>query len=123
MKKKLNSFVVIMALVLSLAACGVVPSAEKETPAVEPQVTADVQTHTEDVGQTAPAEIDEQQAEASESSEPAAETGRQDGERYEGVIRLEGMDRTVRYEHIFDSADLFGARFRAMVNTLSVIDR
>ena len=23
----------------------------------------------------------------------------------------------------FDSADLFGARFRAMVNTLSVIDR
>ena len=29
---------------------------------------------------------------------------RQDGERYEGVIMLEGMEETVRYEHIRDDA-------------------
>lgn len=31
---------------------------------------------------------------------PAAETGRQDGERFEAVIVLEGMEETVRYEHM-----------------------
>ena len=31
---------------------------------------------------------------------PAAETGRRDGERFDAVIQLEGMDETVRYEHI-----------------------
>ena len=37
----------------------------------------------------------------SESAEPSpAEPGRQDGERFEGVIMLEGMEETVRYEHI-----------------------
>ena len=37
------------------------------------------------------------------SSEPSAVesvTGRQDGERFEAVIQMEGMDETVRYEHV-----------------------
>ena len=40
------------------------------------------------------------------AEEPAAEptqdngTQRQDGERFEGVIILEGMEETVRYEHV-----------------------
>ena len=37
---------------------------------------------------------------------PEAETGRQDGERFEAVIQLEGMEETVRYEHI--RADTIG---------------
>lgn len=35
--------------------------------------------------------------------EPAIETGRRDGERFEGVIMLEGMEETVKYEHVKNS--------------------
>ena len=87
MKKKLFLFVVFMALALLLAGCGTVSSVESEAPAAGSQNTADVQI---------PAESGDQNV----TSEPAPESGRQDGERYEGVITLEGMDRTVRYEHI-----------------------
>ena len=45
------------------------------------------------------------------TEEPAAapaeietETGRQDGERFEDVIMLEGMEETVRYEHVRNDA-------------------
>ena len=37
---------------------------------------------------------------SSESSEVESVTGRQDGERFEAVIQLEGMDETVHYEHV-----------------------
>ena len=100
MKKKLLAFVVIMALAVSLAACGATPSVDNETPAAEPQSTETVAPAAEDDGQSAPSVTDEPQSEASESSEPAAETARQDGERYEGTTTLEGMEQTVRYEHI-----------------------
>ena len=39
-------------------------------------------------------------AEHAESPEAEAVTGRQNGERFEGVIILEGMEETVRYEHV-----------------------
>ena len=58
-----------MTLVLLLAACGAAPSAGTSAPATE---TPDAKT----------------------------ENVRQDGERYEGVINLEGMDQAVLYEHI-----------------------
>ena len=45
-------------------------------------------------GQTVPAE----------TAEPQAASGRQDGERFEDVIILEGMEETVRYEHIVNAA-------------------
>lgn len=35
---------------------------------------------------------------------PERESPRQDGERFEAVIQIEGMDETVRYEHIRDGA-------------------
>lgn len=40
------------------------------------------------------------------AAEPAKENGtrRQDGERFEGVIMLEGMEETVRYEHVRNDA-------------------
>ena len=100
MKKKLFAFVIITTLTLSMAACGTSPSAENETPADEPQGTETVEPSIENDVQTTPSETDEPQNDAPETSEPAAEPGRQDGERYEGVIMLQGMERTVRYEHI-----------------------
>lgn len=42
--------------------------------------------------------------EPAESSEAEILTGRQDGERFEEVIILEGMEETVRYEHIRNDA-------------------
>lgn len=102
MKKTLLAFILCLALVLSLTACGNVPTSEAESPAVEPkdaasetaepQVTADVQTPAQDDGQTVPAE----------TAEPVAETRRQDGERFEEVIIMEGMEETVQYEHVIN---------------------
>ena len=69
MKKIVLPFAVAMTLVLLLAACGAGPSAGNPTPAAETPVAK-------------------------------AENVRQDGERYEGVIHMEGVDQTVRYEHI-----------------------
>ncbi|MBR0208498.1 MAG: hypothetical protein IJQ43_06345 [Oscillospiraceae bacterium] len=43
-------------------------------------------------------------AEAVGASEPGAEPGKRDGERFEAVIILEGMEETVRYEHARNDA-------------------
>ncbi len=43
--------------------------------------------------------IDEGDGET-QTDDPAAETGRQDGERFEVTVVVEGMEETVRYEHI-----------------------
>ena len=51
MKKALLAFVLSVALVLSLAACGSAPVAEIEAPAAEPQGTETVETPVEDDGQ------------------------------------------------------------------------
>ena len=86
MKKTIITLTIIAALALSLAGCSSAPAAEPETPAAEneaaapeAQVTADVPSPTEEDGQTA-------------SPETPAVPGRQDGERFEAVIMLEGMD-------------------------------
>ena len=100
MEKTIFASVIILALSLSLAACGTIPSAESKTPAIEPQDTETVEAPEENDAQAAPSQTDDHRAEASESSEPVTEAGRQDGERYETVIMLEGMEETVRYEHI-----------------------
>ena len=99
-EKTIFASVIILALSLSLAACGTIPSAESKTPAIEPQDTETVEAPEENDAQAAPSQTDDHRAEASESSEPVTEAGRQDGERYETVIMLEGMEETVRYEHI-----------------------
>ncbi len=43
-------------------------------------------------------------AETAEPSQAEIVIGRQDGERFEGTIMLEGMEETVRYEHVRDDA-------------------
>lgn len=66
---------------------------------------APAETELPSAAATNPEESDESAApadptEPTESSETEPEIGRQDGERFEEVIILEGMEETVRYEHI-----------------------
>lgn len=75
MKKAIIISTVAAALLLSLTGCGSVRSSESESAAAEPQTAV------------------------SETYAPAAESGRQDGERFEAVITVEGMEESVIYEH------------------------
>ncbi len=106
MKKTLLSWALLAALMLSLAGCGLAPAAETKAPAEEPQAETAAPAPAEDAGQAEASEPAET-AEASEPIEPtvtAAETARQDGERFESVIILEGMEETVHYEHVRNTA-------------------
>jgi len=79
MKKTVITFTILAALVLSLTGCGDSRTPASEAPA-QPPVTADAPAPAED--------------------EPAAETHRENGERFEAVIAVEGMEETVPYEHV-----------------------
>ena len=101
MKKEVISLTI--AAALALGGCGNARTNESETPADEPIAAEDVQqTPAEDV-QT-PAEDTQTTVENEEPTTPsetlATETSRQDGERFETVIIMEGMEETVQYEHI-----------------------
>ena len=85
MKKDIYIGMILAALMLTLCACGGVPEAENSSPAA-----AEVQS--EDDGQIIVSETVEE------------ESGREDGERFEATIILEGMEETVRYEHIRNEA-------------------
>lgn len=82
--KKINHialFSALLALLLILTGCG----KNSEAPApVEPAIN----------------NVPETAAEPAGMPETAAGTERQDGERFESVIVLEGMEETVRYEHV-----------------------
>ena len=100
MKNKLFAIVILMTLALSLAACGTVPPAVSEMPAAEPQAAEVIETSEGNDKQALPSETDDHRAKASENIAPTTEPGRQDGERFETIITMEGMDEAVRYEHI-----------------------
>ena len=85
MKKTILSLLLAAAMMLSLAACGAVP-AGNSAPAAE----AESQTTASDDGQII----------VEETPETPTQDERQDGERFEAVIMMEGMEETVRYEHI-----------------------
>ena len=80
MKQKILAWTLFAALVLALPGCGKANVAENSAPSAAPQI--------------APNEV----------PAPAAAPGRQDGERFEDVIILEGMEETVRYEHVRNAA-------------------
>ena len=86
MKKTILSLLLAAAMMLSLAACGAVPATQNETPTAE----TESQTTASDDGQII----------VEESTETPTQDERQDGERFEAVIMMEGMEETVRYEHI-----------------------
>ena len=92
MKKTIVTVIILAALVLSLPGCGKARPAETAAP----QDTAEAQPTAE----PAPAETAEPQPAPVETVAPAPAVSRQDGERFETVIMLEGMEETVNYEHV-----------------------
>ena len=89
MKKTAVMIMLIAALALSLTGCGKAPAAQNTAPA-EAQTPAQ---------ETTPA------AETpAAKSEAEAFPARADGERFEDVIMIEGMEETVRYEHVKSAA-------------------
>ncbi|MBQ4427297.1 MAG: hypothetical protein II881_06045 [Oscillospiraceae bacterium] len=100
MKKEIISLTIAAALVLG--GCANAPISESEKPADEPITSEDVQQTPSENTQTSAAN-DEQTA-SETPSEPATEPGRKDGERFEAVIIMEGMEETVQYEHIRNEA-------------------
>ena len=88
MKKSVIPLTILSALMLS--GCGMIRPAASQAPAPLPETTAAVQAPTEVPVPTAPPA----------TPTPTAEPVRQDGERFETVIMLEGMEETVHYEHI-----------------------
>ena len=105
MKRFVMILTVIAALVLSMTGCrkartaeNTAPAAESPAPAAEPQVVV-VPSESSEPAQAAPSAPVQAMPSALASA-----SGRQDGERFEGVITLEGMEETVRYEHIRSEA-------------------
>ena len=89
MKKTAVMIMLIAALALSLTGCGKAPAAQNTAPA-EAQTPAQ---------ETTPAA-------ETPAAKPEAEAfpARADGERFEDVIMIEGMEETVRYEHVKSAA-------------------
>ena len=76
-------------------------SVSTETPSTEEAPAEETTPETE----TTPEEAAESAAEAEKAAaEEAAQSGRKDGERFDGVIILEGMEETVHYEHIINES-------------------
>ena len=89
MKKTVVMIMLIAAFALSLTGCGKAPAAQNTAPA-EAQTPAQ---------ETTPAA-------ETPAAKPEAEAfpARADGERFEDVIMLEGMEETVQYEHVKSAA-------------------
>ena len=88
MKKSVITLTILSVLMLTLTGCKKAAPAESVAPAPAPDDTAAVPAPTEIPVPTAP------------PAAPTAEPVRQDGERFESVIMLEGMEEIVHYEHI-----------------------
>ena len=82
-KKTLFLFLLSAALMLILAGCGKAPAPVTESSTPETATPAA-----------------ESQSAVIETPAPSSVPGRQDGERFEDVIILEGMEETVKYEHV-----------------------
>ena len=96
MKKIIVTWTILAALMLSLAGCDKTRPAETAAPTAAPQATAEVQPTAE----PAPAETAAPQPAPAETPAPAPAVSRQNGERFETTIMMEGMEETVNYEHV-----------------------
>lgn len=88
MKKTIRLLIALL-LLAATTACHKLPPAD----AVPEDTAQSADAAIKETAQPAPAETQE----AAETDAPA---GRQDGERFEEIILLEGMEETVRYEHV-----------------------
>ena len=87
MKKTVVIMIVIAALALSLAACGKAPAAQNPASAAEAQTPADA---------AAPAAETPAETQSEPAAAPEAFSARADGERFEDVIMIEGMEEIGR---------------------------
>ena len=85
MKRNFLTLLLSLTLTLSLAGCAFSRPVQSAAPTAEPAGSAEE-----------PAD--------SETANVVVETGRQNGERFESVIQLEGMEETVQYEHVVSRA-------------------
>ena len=108
MKKK-SIYALLLITMTMLAGCGkqetenteIFEAVSSEASAEEPAPAEETTPETE----TTPEEAAESAAEAEKAAaEEAAQSGRKDGERFDGVITLEGMEETVHYEHIINES-------------------
>ena len=95
MKKTIAACLCISALLLS--GCGNTRQAESEAPAAAPQITASVPASAESTPTPA---VTDTPAPLPATPAPTAAPTRQNGERFETTIMLEGMEEKVNYEHI-----------------------
>ena len=92
MKKTLFILTLALALVFALAACGKALASETPAPTPEPQATTEP---------PAPASEEPHAVPAPEpTSAPSAEPVRQNGERFEKVITILGLEQTAQFEHV-----------------------
>jgi hypothetical protein len=99
MKKKLVISVFATMIVLTITACNKGVREESSIPANEPVIltsepTAVVTSEPEETDTAASGTL------TSESTVVTEESGRENGERFEATIMLEGMEETVHYEHV-----------------------
>ena len=85
MKRNFLTLLLSLTLALSLAGCAFSRPVQSAAPTAEPAGSA------EEPADSEPADV-------------VVETGRQNGERFEKIILLEGMEETVQYEHVVSRA-------------------
>jgi hypothetical protein len=85
MKKKFVALTIAAVMALGLASCGDAPAAEIEPAAGDEEIVVI-------------------EAEEATTEETPTAPMRADGERYDAVITIEGMEETVHYEHIVNTA-------------------
>ena len=108
MKKKMIAKMIapLAAVLLMMGGCGKEADATKpaEVTTIEPAVEEPAAST--DPAAEEPEKTADKEAETTPEATPEAEsgTGRQDGERFEDVIILEGMEETVQYEHAVNDA-------------------
>ncbi len=95
--RKILTIAIVAANTIMLCGCGAKSKTEE---AKKPETVIEFETPEVTVGTPEPAK----DAEPERTPEPAEQSGREDGERFEEIIMLEGMEETVKYEHARNTA-------------------
>ena len=104
MRKKADHRRIVTLLAAACAAVLVGCSSENKVNEIEKQEPV-IEIKTPE--KTEPSIKPEKDEKPEKTPEPEEKTGREDGERFEDTIMLEGMEETVKYEHVKDTAKGF----------------